>query len=319
MPPRAPREFMLAVRTHRNRLERVLTAQAVGRMRRLYDEAQGQVVARLRRLAGTSRKDSFTAHQQRIVLAQLRQGQALVAQRMAGDMRPLSRAAQERSLRGLASDVKRLHRHFTGAEISLPVEEAATFARVVQGRESSLLRLHQASMQRYGANIVRKTERELALTLLRGDSPAVAMDKVAELIDGEWWQGERIVRTELAYAYNQAHRDGVAESAGELPELRQRWEEHCDEQGRPLDDRVSVDSVAMHGQVAPAGGRFTMPPDAPFPGAGGETEVPPRLVGLSWDAPPNRPNDRAVLAPWMARWGVPGWEWRGGQRLWLVR
>ena len=145
------------------------------------------------------------------------------------------------------------------------------------------------------------------------------MEAVAETVDGQWWQGERIVRTEMAHAYNLAHKDGMEASAEELPELRQRWEEHCDDSGRPLDNRVGVDSIAMHSQVAPVGGLFTMPGEAPFPDARGRTDVPDSLAGLSWAAPPCRPNDRAVLAPWMASWDIPGWEWRDGRRLWLKR
>ena len=39
------------------------------------------------------------------------------------------------------------------------------------------------------------------------------------------------------------------------------------------------------------------------------------LVGLAWPFPPNRPNDRSVLSPWMADWGVPGWRYDSGNRV----
>lgn len=319
MARRAPPAFARAVAAHRNALEKVLTAQNASKMRKLYDSAQDAVLGRIRKTASMGKKDTFTAHQQRMVLAQLRQGQALVAAKLAKEMRPLSKKAQEASLNGLVEDVSRLHKHFTGAEISLPIEEASTFAGVIEGRSSSLMRMHQESMQRYGASIVGKVEKQMSLGLLQGGSSAEIYQDIADTIDGEWWQGERIVRTETAYAFNAAHADGIRESAGEIPELMQRWEEHCDDAGRPMDDRVGVDSIAMHGQVALPGGRFTMPSSAPFQDAKGRRDVPEGLVGLSWDFPPNRPNDRAVLSPWMEDWGVPGWTWRGGQRVWLVR
>lgn len=319
MAKRAPKEFMAAVRAHRNKLEKVLTAQASAKMKRLYDEAQSSVQANIRRAVRGGKGDTFTAHQQRIVMSQLKQGQAVVMRRLAGDMRPLSKKAQEASLNGLIDDVARLSKKFTGAEVTLPVEEAATFADVIAGRSSSLLRMHQTSMARYGVNVVENVEEQLSLTLLKGGSMSDAYETVAQSIDGEWWQGERIVRTEMAYAYNITARDGIEESAEEIPELMQRWEEHCDDAGMPLDDRVAVDSIAMHGQVTEAGGIFTMPPTAPFADAKGRTDVPQSLVGLSWEAPPNRPNDRSVISPWMESWGVPGWVWRGGRRDWLIR
>lgn len=310
---------MQAVASHRNILEKVVKAHGAAKMKRVYDEAQGLVLARIRREVKGGRKDSFTAHQARVMLAQLRQGQAVVAKRLAGEMKPLSKNAQELSIKGVVADVARLSKHFTGAEVTLPVEEAASLAGVVKDREPSLMRMHQASMNRYGVNVVQKVEKQLSATLLSGGSMSDAYDDTAEVVDGEWWQGERIVRTELSYAFNQSARDAVAESAAEIPELMQRWEENCSDDGEPLDDRVAADSIALHGQVASPGQAFFMPATAPFPDAEGNTNVQKGLVGLSWDFPPNRSNDRAILSPWMESWGVPGWRYEAGRRVWLVK
>lgn len=315
----APAAYMRAVQAHRRTLEKVLTQNSVSTMKKLYDTAQQGVISRISGLRKAGRGTTMTSLQQHVALVQLREGQALIAQRMAKQMGPLTKQAQVTSLKGLGEDISKLNKHFTGAEISLPIEEAATFGRVIANRTPSLLRMHATSMARYGANIVEKVEKKLAVGLLQGISPHEAYDDIAETVDGEWWQGERIVRTEIAYAYNVTHRDGIAESAIELPQLWQRWEEHCDASGQPLDNRVGVDSIALHGQVTPPNGMFTMPSDAPHPDDKGNTKVPPSLVGRSWDFPPNRPNDRSVLAPWMKTWGVPGWQYVGGRRVWLVR
>ncbi len=220
-------------------------------------------------------------------------------------------------MKGLVADVARLSRTFTGSEVTLPIDEAAQLADVAGVREPTLLRIHANSMARYGANVVQDVGEGLAVSLLSGETPYEAIDRINDIIDGAWWQGERLVRTELAYSSSSAMFDGIAESAKELPQLKMRWEEHCDDEGRPLDNRVAVDSIALSGQVTEAGGWFTMPSDAPWPDAKGETEVPDRLVGLSWQFPPNRPNDRAVLMPWSSDWGIPGWRYSGGDREWL--
>lgn len=315
----APAAYMEAVQAHRRTLEKVLTQKSLASMKALYTAAQKAVVAKLGGLKNGGKGSTMTALQQRIALVQLREGQALIAQRMAKQMGPLTKTAQTTALKGVSSDIIRLNRHFTGAEISLPLEEAATFHGVIARRTPSLLKMHSSSMARYGAAIVDKVEKKLAIGLMTGISPQAAYEDIEETIDGEWWQGERIVRTEIAYAFNVTHRDGIAEAAQELPQLWQRWEEHCDAEGQPLDDRVGVDSIALHGQVTPPGGKFTMPPDAPFPDAKGNTQVGRSLVGRSWDFPPNRPNDRSVLSPWMKTWGVPGWQYIAGRRVWLVR
>lgn len=318
-PPQTPKAFVLAAATHRRKLEKVMTVNASTKLKKLYDEAQGHLVSRLAKTIRAGRKDTFTAHQQRVVLAQLKQGQAVIAKRLAGEMGPLSREAQEASLNGLKKDVAVLSKHFTGSEVTLPIEEASVFAGVIDDRATSMLRMHESSMLNYGRRIVTTVEKDLALTLLTGQSPSEAIDTIARRIGGEWWQGERIVRTETAYAFSATTADGIAASAKEIPDLMQRWEENCSDFGAPLDDRVAVDSIAMHGQVATAGGWFTMPPSAPFPDDKGKVEVPFSLIGMSWQYPPNRPQDRSVLMPWMKDWGVPGWLYVGGQRHWLNR
>ena len=312
MARKVPATVVLAMQEHRLRLQGTLARGSARRLKGLYDDAQGALTARLRRTVG--RGDTFTAHQQRMALAQVREGQAVISRRLAGTLREETRGAQEASLRGLADDIGRLHRRFTGSEIVLPIEEAARFRGVIDRRGTSLLRMHRTSMARYGARIVEEVEGELALSLLSAEAPAAAMDRVAEAIDGAWWQGERIVRTETAWAFSATARDGIVESAGELDGLMQQWVEHCDDEGRPLDDRVGVDSIALHQQVAPAGGLFTMPAEAPHPDARGQTKVHASLVGKAWPFPPNRPNDRSSLSPWMASWGVPGWRYVGGRR-----
>lgn len=317
MATKAPATFTRVVDAHRARLEELVDGRgrAVGKMKKLYDDAQDALTKRLAAAVKAGKGDKFTAFQQRVMLAQVRQGQKAIASKMAGALRPLSKQAQEKALSGLVGDVARLSKAFTGAEVVLPVEEAARFAEVIDKRNSSLLKMHQASMARYGANVVQEVQHTMAMSLLTGEDVNDTIDAVADTIGGQWWQGERIVRTEMAFAFNASHFDGIKDAAKEIPELKQRWEENCDASGQPLDDRVAVDSIAMHGQVVDAGDLFTMPGTAPFADARGLTQVPQHLVGEQWPFPPNRPNDRSVLSPWMEDWGVPGWRYVGGRRV----
>lgn len=110
-----------------------------------------------------------------------------------------------------------------------------------------------------------------------------------------------------AWSYARGATEGIVAQAQAMPDLRQRWCEHvADDSGAPLDDRVGVDSLAMHGQVVPPGGLFTQPPEAPD-----GQEVSDSLVLQTWPHPPNRPNDRAVVQAWRPHWKVPAWTWQG--------
>lgn len=299
---------------HRRRLDRLATRRAVAPLKKLYDSAVTDLVAKLRRLRG--QKDTFSAFQRRALLAQVRAGQITLARRLAGELGDVSEEAQTEALQGLSRDLNRLEREFTGATVPLAIDEASRFAGIVDKRRTSLLKMHATSMARYGANTVGKVEEQLALSMVQSENTGEAIDRVEETIDGQWWQAERIVRTETAWAYNATHYDGIRDAARELGDLRMRWTEYVnDTTYAPLDDRVGVDSIAMHGQVAAVGSEFVMPPRAPHADADGNTAVPQSLVGMRWAFPPNRPNDRSVILPWRPHWGIPGWEYRGGRRV----
>ena len=132
-----------------------------------------------------------------------------------------------------------------------------------------------------------------------------------DVLASERYRFERIVRTETAHLYNAGQYDGIHALREHFPDLMSRWVEHVnDATWEPLDARVAKDSIALHGQVVLPGTAFTMPNDS---------SVPSSLWGKQWDFPPNRPNDRAVIAPWRRAWGVPAWKLRGTSRQWLVR
>lgn len=303
------------LRQHRERLARVVDKAAVPKMRNLYDQAQAELAVKLRRANAGQMKDSFTAHKHRITMAQVRQGQVQMVNIMHGGLGELSEAAQHIAIRGVSKDIQRLHKKFTGAETRVPIDEAARFTGVVDKRRTSLLTLHRDSLSNYGVRVVRSVENQLALSLVQQETTQQAIDRVVEATDVEWWQGERIVRTEMAWAYNGAQADAIQDSSKELPDLHMRWNELVDDDtGKPLDERVSVDSLAMHGQVVIPGENFIMPATSPMPDAKGRFDVPDQLVGKKWKFPPNRPNDRSCLTPWRPGWEAPSWRYVAGNR-----
>jgi len=129
-------------------------------------------------------------------------------------------------------------------------------------------------------------------------------------MDDQAWKVERLVRTEASYGYNLTQAAALRAFPTERGQLLWgRWTERVDDESEePLDDRVGEDSIVLHGQVARPGGMYTMP---------AESGAPEKMIGMQWAFPPNRPNDRAILLPWMRDWGVPGWVYQGGRRIYL--
>lgn len=317
MPPskivKVTRAYEKILVQHRNKLAYLAERHGPARLKKMYDKAQGELVDKLRRIR-PGREGSFTVQQQRTTLAQVKQGQALLSRRMAGAVGDISKQAQVESLRGLGESIGKLEKIYTGAEITLPIDEAARFWGIIDQRRTSLMKAHEASMDAYGTRLVGKVEEQLGLSLVQQETMVKAVDRVQDVLENEWWQAERIVRTECAWASNATAVDGMREISKEVDDLYVRWNEFVDDDFEPLDDRVGLDSIAMHGQVARPGGYFTMPDMTP----GGE-DVPESLVGRTWAFPPDRPNDRASVSPWRPAWGGVAWLYDGGDRDFLSR
>ena len=316
MPHKMPLPYRTMLEESRRRLDRVVERGGVKPMARLYDRAISGLTRRLSKIAAP--KTTYTAHQHRLMIAQLRQGRALLARRMRGQLGDISKTAQVEALRGLATDLTKLEAGFTGAEVVLPIDEAARFEGVITGRRESLLRAHDVSIAEWTMAGVEKMEGELSMSLLMGEDFGTAVARVEQAAGAEWWQAERIVRTELAQAYNGTQADGIKECADELPDLWLRWSEHVDDDTfEPLDNRVAKDSIIMHGLIARPGEMFRMPISMPD-----GSPIPPKvwsrvkhLADKQWPAPPNRPNDRSCVSPWRPHWGIPAWRLEGGLRV----
>lgn len=152
-------------------------------------------------------------------------------------------------------------------------------------------------------------ETRLRMAELEGATTAAAVRSVELAIESERWRIERVARTEASFAYNSALDEGIDAMRDAFPDIRARWTEHVnDSTWMPMDDRVAADSMALHGQVKRPGRSFIMPADGPAD-----------LIGNSYESPPNRPNDRAVLTPWRRSWGIPAYEVRDGRKVWLTR
>lgn len=308
--------FYEALAEHRRRLDRAAERRALPRLRRLYDEAHDAVTRSLRSRLRAGLGDTFTAHQQRIVLAQLRLGQRELAGRMSGELADVTSEASVDAVRQLARGIARLEKHFTGAEVTVPIDSAWKLRELVTRRRAFLDTMHQRSMARWGARLFQKVHEQTSLALAMDRTTREAIEMIPEAAAAEWWQGERIVRTETSWAINSTNADGISEAAEVLPDIKKRWTEHVDDDTlQPLDDRVAPDSLAMHGQVTDADGAFRFP-DAE-PGDVGDKEATRLASAGPWFAPPNRPNDRATIQPWRKEWGIPAWLCRGGRKVWL--
>lgn len=304
------KEFKEAARGHLEQLDRLIDRGSVPNLKKLYEQAISELETKLGGMIKNGAAP-FSIQQAQSLLAQARHGLIRTSIEMGTALGKQTAITSQASAKALVASIKRMEKAASGAVIQLPIEQASKFAGVVDKRKTSLLALNKKSMARYGAAVVGKVEQAMAMSLLKGEAGYAAVKRVADTMGDEWWKAERIVRTETAYAFNATHADAIGETTKSFPDMMMRWVEYVSDVTLvPFDDRVGDDSVALHGQLTRPGGFFVMPSVHPKP----PMKISPSLKGQSWQHPPNRPHDRAVLQPWRPGWGW-GWIMSGGQRV----
>lgn len=167
---------------------------------------------------------------------------------------------------------------------AVPVRLAATLATA---RHSPLERYSRLS-GRYAAEVLRDLHRELAVGVTRGETGDQLLERLTAtgraavrngLVGGAWivraeYRAERIVRTELASAYDTEVGDLYHDLRQDFPDLKRRWDAHAD-------GRLCGRCQELHGRVIDP--------------AKGET-----FEGL--DGPPLHPNCRCRAGLWRDEW-----------------
>ena len=310
------REAVEATKQARERADKLLDREHIPPVHKAYLEMSGGFLLGLSRLfRGRTRErlalptapeigrlviSPGTAVSQALVWA--KRSFPLISESVGGALALTTQVTLEEGLRSVGATMRVLVKSPT------PLDDSARVARIIKMhlRELEAMREHAA------VNVAGDIHAALAKRLrsLPGDSRVSDLISLTgDVLDGEWWRIERIVRTETSRTYNTAVHTAIQDIAKspEFAGLHGRWTEHVDDlTGRPLDNRVARDSLSLHGQVARPGGSFVMPAGA---------NVPQQFLGGSWSHPPNRPNDRAVLTPWMHAWGIPAWMIRAGRRV----
>lgn len=272
-------------------------------------EADRQLSARLRRLRAAGLGNRFSGAQAVMFQAQVREAIAAVREQVDGMRERTSRQAAGVGLRHSTDLLEALERRFAGIVQPLRMRQAVRLVPAVERVLGARARFVATSLDRYGSAMVEDFERILRAGLLTGASTQDVIDAltghggprglvslaarvtpegVLRIRESDIPEGlfarhrswaERLVRTEMAAAYNGAKLEAMREEATEFPDLGKKIL-------AVLDDRTALDSIYVHGQVRPLDGLFE-------DGAG-------RL----YQHPPARPNDRETIIPWRLAWST---------------
>lgn len=271
---------------HLAQLQKVVEQKGVKGVKALYRRAETDLSSRLRRTNLADDKVGPTT--MRAMQSQLDAVLGLAQKDMKDLLADSSKLASRLGARHGVDEFKTLAKNFKGTEPAIALDRAAIFEGLVSGVDSSLLRRHDRISGQWASRAIDQIEQKLAVGVLTGKPLSEVVDdvmKVGGISEKQRWVGERIARTEIAYAHGSAKHAALRELAEDEPELQKRVLEMVD------DDRVGDDSLLIHGQTVPVSQPFTW-----------KRKTKGGWVLEEFLHPPNRPNDRAVVIPWDPSW-----------------
>lgn len=224
-------------------------------------------------------RGTFTAQQMAGTLTQIEVAIQAMTLALAGDMETATEHLADVGLDHLVKEIEKWDKHFRGAIVPVNLDNALIASDV----SNFLFEKHQVSLSAYGESLRAFMAQELSNAVI-GNLPAGEVNRrLGQIFLGEEWRLQRIVRTEMSNAYNVGKIRGMQETRDQfMPDLKKTlW--------HPMDSRTGKDSrkLAQDNPIVDVDEEFVED-------STGKTK--------RYMAPPNRPNDRAILIPYRESW-----------------
>ena len=231
--------------------------------------------------------DRFTAQQQRGVLIQVDAAIQAMTEGLKNGLIDSSGRLAIRGAEDTVREINRFNKEFTGAVVPLNIDAAI----IAQDSQNFLINRYQASIDAYSEDLRAQITMNLSNLALQQIPVDTMIRKMSRFFLGEEWKLRRIARTELHNSYNVSKIRSFQEAKRDVPDLKKTL-------FHPMDSRTADDSIQLSQQNP------VVPIDKPFRFtftrklASGEIRTEVR----EFMAPPDRPNDRAVLIPYREEW-----------------
>ena len=234
-------------------IDRLADAQA-RRVLRALEDARRELRERL--LDVDDAATPFTAQQLRGMLAQVESGVFQLRDRFGEVLADGEREAHTKALDHLIDLVKANEPDFEGAIPAIRLQAASALS------ERRALLLHRHSVNRYGADLIDRIQRELVLGQVSGLSIRQVADRItatnASVFASLRGRAELIARMESNRVYNDGHLQSMKDLAAETDDpkdpdpLMKRADEFFDNRNHPL-------SRVLHGRTAKLDDDFVVP------------------------------------------------------------
>lgn len=244
-----------------------------------YSDVRDRLVSTLSRLP----PGRFSAQHLRGVLAQVQGAIDAINAKLQTNMADGAYDAALLGIEDLVEEIKTFDGEFLGAVTPINLNAAL----VATDTKNFLTTKYKTNLDAYGKGLQAQISNGLFAASLGEINSEEMVGRISQFFTAEEWKLRRIVRTELHNIYNVGKIRGMQELSGEdgdIPDLQKTLM-------HPMDQRTGKDSIyaAQLGLVADI--------DEPFEYVWkGQTRI--------FMAPPDRPNDRAILVPYREAWGA---------------
>ena len=260
----------------------------VSRIRKLEERDSDRILKRYKEIRGelndrllTFRRDSFSAQQARGVLAQVQAAIDAMSQSVFSEVKESALDMLGLGVDQLVDEINAFDEYFLGAVVPINVDLLA----IASDASELLINRYQSSVDRYSEDLRAAIERNLTNGIIIGQPMDTMLQNLGQFFLGEEWKLRRVARTELHNVHSMAKLAALGGLAQTQPGLMKRLY-------HPMDARTAKDSIALR-KLDPA-----LPINEPFVFKWqGQKRV--------FQAPPDRPNDRAILVPFRKGWDKP--------------
>jgi hypothetical protein len=240
-----------------------------------------EVRQELRDRLDTLPRETFSAQHVRSVLVQVNMAIDAMTERLKGSMGDSAPVMAEAGVEHLVKELNHFNKKFTGSVIPIKVDAVAASLDT----SNFLFEKYDSSWEAFGTTFKSRAADVITNALIEQTSVSEIVQRLGKGFAGYEWELHRIARTELHNVYNVGKLRTMGDLAeGSIPDLFKTLM-------HPMDSRTAEDSklaAKLH---------LIVPVDEPF-----EYEWEGKL--RSFMAPPDRPNDRAILVPYREEWGA---------------
>ncbi len=276
---------------NRRQVAGVIELRGVKRMRGIYDDARGELELKLRRLVRSGKGDTFGAQHLRLVLGQVRDTIRGFEGKFQAHLEDTGRLAATIAPRQVTHMIGAVEGQLGRMTPVIQSAQAAVVRGVYPGVAPTLLDRYRKQTKLYGPQALVSIKDSLAHAMIQGEDVDQAVTRLVKtdgIFDGQRYRAERIVRTEMSWTFGVARQRSMEELKPAVPKLMKKLV-------ATRDDREGQDSKDLDGQ--------TVPVDQPFIWHVKDSRGRPTGKVVRYMQPPNRPNDREVVIPWVAGWG----------------